>query len=363
MRPGPFDRATVIYSTVWHPSIIEVVPKSSTDFPRKLRSRDRIRSPMVGKACARIRRSPSCPPLGRHDIDHRCLKIWLGSNIQGKQYCGYLDSGREESPHKLKAVLLPLQTFVSTRQNIHILLLLDNSSAIAHKAFRVLSNLALEIWEWCLTRWITIHVECITLWQMQSRDEPSDWKVHKKVFDQLQKIWGPHNVVLFATSNCLVFSASNPTRKRRQWMPWRSAGQIWKLMLFPPFALIGRCLQKLEQVQVKELQCATTKHGSDQAHRPADLGTPIDSGRLRSFMSSIQTRKGTGKSYSSAWGKWQFIIYHSVVHPIPGGIWELGGCLLNIPCNVTQLVSHQCGEKWLKEGSILFRSKSLKQAR
>ena len=136
MRPGPFDRATVIYSTVWHPSIIEVVPKSSTDFPRKLRSRDRIRSPMVGKACARIRQSPSCPPLGRHDIDHRCLKIWLGSNRQGKQYRGYLDSGREESPHKLKAVLLPLQTFVSTRQNIHILLLLDNSSAIAHKTFQ-----------------------------------------------------------------------------------------------------------------------------------------------------------------------------------------------------------------------------------
>ena len=288
------------------PSIIEVVPKSSTDFPRKLRSRDRIRSPMVGKACAGIQRSPSCPPLGRHDIDHRCLKIWLGSNRQGKQYWGYLDSGREESPHKLKAVLLPLQTFVSTRQNIHILLLLDNSSAIAHKAFQSpvkFGSRDLGVVFDSLDK--TIHVECTTLWQMQSRDEPSDWKVHKRVFDQLQKIWGPHNVVLFATSNCLVFSASNPTRKRRQWMPWRSAGQIWKLMLFPPFALIGRCLQKLEQVQVKELQCATTKHGSDQAHRPADLGIPIDSGHLQSFMSSIQTRKGTGKSYLSAWGKWQ----------------------------------------------------------
>ena len=56
---------------------------------------------MVGRARARIRRSPSCPPLGRHGIDNRCLKIWLGSNRPGKQYWGYVDSGREESPHKL----------------------------------------------------------------------------------------------------------------------------------------------------------------------------------------------------------------------------------------------------------------------
>ena len=96
----------------------------------------------------------------------------------------------------MKAALLVLQTFVSTRQNIHILLLLDNSSAIAyinHKGgmhSRVLSDLALEIWEWCLTRGITIYAEHIpgvynTVADAELRRsfEPSDWKLHKGVYD------------------------------------------------------------------------------------------------------------------------------------------------------------------------------------
>ena len=61
----------------------------------------RSRSPMVGRTRARIERSPSCPALSRHSIDNRWLEIWLGSNTPGKWYQGYVNSGREESPHKL----------------------------------------------------------------------------------------------------------------------------------------------------------------------------------------------------------------------------------------------------------------------
>ena len=49
----------------------------------------------------RIQRSPSCPNLSRHGIDNRCLEIWLGSNRPGMQYRGYVDSGQENTPHKL----------------------------------------------------------------------------------------------------------------------------------------------------------------------------------------------------------------------------------------------------------------------
>ena len=68
---------------------------------------------------------------------------------------------------EMKAALLALQTFTSARQNVHILLLLDNSSAIVyinHKGgnnSKVLSDLALESWEWCLAHKITIHAEHI----------------------------------------------------------------------------------------------------------------------------------------------------------------------------------------------------------
>ena len=102
---------------------------------------------------------------------------------------------------EMKAALLALQTFVSTRQNIHILLLLDNLSAIAyinHKGgtqSRTLSDLALEIWEWCLTRGITIYVEhipgvynIVADAELRRSFEPSNWKLHKGVCNQLQKV-------------------------------------------------------------------------------------------------------------------------------------------------------------------------------
>ena len=111
--PSPLDRAAVIDNTGSQcgtpplPRSSEVAPESSAEFPRELRSRDlcqrrgRSRSSVVGTTPTRIQRSSSYPALGRHGIDNRCLKIWLGSNRSGMQYRGYVDSGRENSPHKL----------------------------------------------------------------------------------------------------------------------------------------------------------------------------------------------------------------------------------------------------------------------
>ena len=68
---------------------------------------------------------------------------------------------------EMKAVHLALQTFASVKSNIHILLLINNSTTIAytnHKGgthSKALSNLALEIWEWCISRQISLHAEHI----------------------------------------------------------------------------------------------------------------------------------------------------------------------------------------------------------
>ena len=167
--------------------------------------------------------------------------------------------------------------------------------------------------------------------------EPSDWKLHKGVFDQLQKVWGPHNVDLFAARhnrqfNCLVISASNLTRKQRQWMALAQCWSDLRAYAFYPFALIGWCLQKLEQEQVKELVLMVpVRHNQTwfpalltKPHRPADLvarlqqdhhksswgDTPIyrekqlASGHLQSFRSSIQEQGISDESFriiSAAW--------------------------------------------------------------
>ena len=59
---------------------------------------------------------------------------------------------------ELRAAFLALQTYGAQLENQHILLLIDNRTAIAylnHKGGTIskdLSNLAVEIWEWCLQR-------------------------------------------------------------------------------------------------------------------------------------------------------------------------------------------------------------------
>ena len=62
---------------------------------------------------------------------------------------------------------------------------------------------------------ITIHAEHIpgvyNMVESRQRFEPSNWKLHKEVFNQLQKVWGPYDVELFAARhNRLIISASDP---------------------------------------------------------------------------------------------------------------------------------------------------------
>ena len=84
--------------------------------------------------------------------------------------------------------------------------------------------------------------------------EPSDWVLHKGVFDQLQKVWGPHNVDLFAAQH------NRQLPHYFSFKPNLEAEAVDALvqselrpLAFPLFAVIGRCLLKLEQKRVKEL--------------------------------------------------------------------------------------------------------------
>ena len=392
--PGSFDRAVVIDSTsnqCGTPPLSkssEVAPKSSAEFPRKLRSRDcgrrrgRSGSPMVGRTRARIRRSPSCPPLGRHDTDNRCLKIWLGSNRSGKKYREYVDSGREESPHKLPR---------------------DESSSTG------LANLCLDKTEYShpvADRQLISH--CIhkpqrgNAFQSPVRFGSRDLGV---VFDsQDNNSCGTHSRSVQHCSGCRVetefrakrleatqgsFRSTSESMGSSQCGPVCSEAQQTTASLFqlqtrpgsggsgcPGSVLVGSeslCFSPIcsdrempsevgagkgERTGVDSTSVAQpnmVSNSSDQAHRPADLvarlekdyhksswgDTPIDRekqlapGRLQSFRSSIQEqgisdesfriisaawRKGTEKSYSSAWGKWLLWCSRTNTNPFPSSI-------------------------------------------
>ena len=101
----------------------------------------------------------------------------------------------------MKAVHLALQTFVSAKSNIHILMLIDNSITNAYinhtggTHSKALSNLALEVWEQCINRQISLHAEhilavinTVTDAELRKALVPSNWMLDKKVFHTLQRV-------------------------------------------------------------------------------------------------------------------------------------------------------------------------------
>ena len=113
---------------------------------------------------------------------------------------------------ELLASFLGLQTFVSSRRDIAILLRLDNVSAIAYlnkmggPHSDRLSRLAMEVWGWCLQRNIVIHAEHLpgkenvqADWESRHMSDSSDWRLDREVFETLEQLFGPFSVDLFAS--------------------------------------------------------------------------------------------------------------------------------------------------------------------
>ena len=114
---------------------------------------------------------------GRPHDNIRCFNVRLGG-----QLWNIPDGGpwtvEEAQAHinllELRAAFLALQMYTSKLNNQHILHLINNRTAIAylnHKGgttSRALSNQAMEIWEWCLRRNLTIHAEHIP-WKPNNR--------------------------------------------------------------------------------------------------------------------------------------------------------------------------------------------------
>ena len=197
------------------------------------------------------------------------LKGW-GATCKGAS-TGGMWSREERRLHinllELKAAFLALQVFAAQRNNIHILLRIDNTTAIAYINKRggthsqQLSDLAIEVWEWCIARKITILAEHIPGRENKEADkesrkgaDPSDWMIQPEVFQEIDKKWGPLDIDLFA--------ARHNTQLRRFFSyrldPMAEAvdalNQKWTEMTpyaFPPFILLGRVLRKIRMDQVR----------------------------------------------------------------------------------------------------------------
>lgn len=124
---------------------------------------------------------------------------------------------------------------------------------------QILSNLAIEIWLWCMERKINLHAEHLpgqqnirADWESRHILDSSDWSLHREVFLSLQDYLGTFTIDLFAsrTNAHLPLYCS--------WRPDPSAICVDALSipwvnhfpyLFPPLALITCCLQKIKEEQ------------------------------------------------------------------------------------------------------------------
>jgi len=207
------------------------------------------------------------------------LVIETDASLQGwGAHCQGVSTGGRWSPSEatshinyleLLAGSLAIKSFTKNRVKAQVLLLMDNVTAISYinkmggTHSQLLSHLSKDLWDWCLEHNILVKAQHIpgvlnTEADRESRVfiDSSDWKLNPSLFQCLLQAWGPLEIDLFA---------SRLTYQLEQYVSWRPDPQAlftdafsldwnkYRAYAFPPFALIGRCLQQIRRQKVTYL--------------------------------------------------------------------------------------------------------------
>jgi len=178
----------------------------------------------------------------------------LWSQAERQHHINYLE---------LLAASFAVKAFTRNKRNLHILLKMDNRTAVFYvnrmggTHSLLLSKLAIQLWQWCLERNLSLSAAHLPGVSNYVADEESrtiqssaEWRLDQKMFCQILKILGECNVDLFA---------SRLNAQLEQYISWRpdpgavgtDAFQLpwdkYSGYAFPPFCLIGRCLRKVRE--------------------------------------------------------------------------------------------------------------------
>ena len=169
----------------------------------------------------------------------------------------------------MKAILLSLQAIVDTIKHQHVRVASDSTTAVTYinKMGGIKSqkcnNLSKEIWELCIA-----HNTWLSCQHIPGKDNAADapsrkvnddieWQITEYIFNEICKIWGTPSIDLFASRN---------NHKVIPYCSWKrdpkaafidaftlSWYQFELPYMFPPFSMIPRCLQKLQQDQAEAI--------------------------------------------------------------------------------------------------------------
>ena len=175
-------------------------------------------------------------------------------------------SSAEEVNHinflELLAIQLALKTFCRNKQNLHVLVRTDNTTAMSYinkmggMKSSLCNDLAKEIWIWASSKqiWLTAgHIPCgsnIADYSSRNFNDNVEWMLDIDIVQKIFNIWNTPDIDMFASrlNKQLVRFVS--------WKPDPFAEMIdafsvdWNNLYFyafPPFSLISRVLRKLRE--------------------------------------------------------------------------------------------------------------------
>lgn len=192
---------------------------------------------------------------------------WKNQRAHG--YWTHEESLQSINWRELKAAHLALQSF-PTLKNTTILIRTDNTTSLSYinkqgeTRSLPLLNLATEVWNWCLANNIIIQAQHVpgvenTIADVESRRTffKNQWQIRPQVFKQLNQLWGPHSVDLFAdrTTKLLpryVSWLKDPHAIHTDAFscPWTTWGNLF---INPPWNLISRVLSKLINEEIPQV--------------------------------------------------------------------------------------------------------------
>ena len=224
--------------------------------------------------------------------------------------CGDLQSGglwtnKERSMHinclELLGGVFAVKKFAKQSQNLHIRLQMDSTTAVAYvnrmggTHSSTLSNMACSLWQWCLQRGITLSAEHLPGIHNQTADAESrtfhssaEWQLLPSIFRRINTLLGPCQVDLFATRLNHQLPCYISWRPDLFGMSKDAFQGKWTGFLgyaFPPFALVGKCLQKVRREKGSLLIVATV--WPSQAWYPLLLEYSVQSPVLIPMYSNI----------------------------------------------------------------------------
>ncbi|PFX32192.1 hypothetical protein AWC38_SpisGene3019 [Stylophora pistillata] len=166
-----------------------------------------------------------------------------------------------------------LKSFLKNKYNIHVKLMMDNTTAISYinkmggPTSLILSSLAFDLWQWCLNRSIRVEahrlpgrLKFVADFESRAHPDSSDWKLEPSIFQGINNKWDPFTIDLFEsrlTTKLSRFMSRKPDPEAEAMDAFTLDWSQLKDYAFPPFALIGRCLKQVLCQSVSQLTNVT----------------------------------------------------------------------------------------------------------